>query len=200
VGAQPFPGQAIHGRKGSRWLAFGPLDRPLDGMAVGRAAEEAVSQGAKTLEVLGWELEPGLEVALAELRARFSTLRIAARLAPRQLDAKDRDEPEPAPFLEAAIEVGASPRSARLKLLGLCGPPARGRPGLDWIDAWSVQWDWRGGPLCADFHAFRTRRDPALAGESPQYGFERPGRYRVLVQAIDLYGRACRWLANWRVA
>ncbi len=197
VGARPIAGQALHGRRGVRWLAFGPVDGPLDAGVLGRAAEEAASRGAKALEVLGWELEPGLETVLAELRARLLPMRIEARSAPRQLEAKGLEEPEP--ILKAAIEAGEDPRSVRLKVLGLCGPSARVRPGLDWVDGWSVQWDWRGGPLCADFHAFRTRRDQALARESPRHCFEGPGCYRVLVQAIDLYGRACRWLAHWRV-
>ena len=36
--------------------------------------------------------------------------------------------------------------------------------------------------------AYRTRKDRTLALASDTYTYERPGRYRVLVKVIDIFG------------
>jgi adenine-specific DNA-methyltransferase len=198
AGARPMGGRALHGRRGSSVVALGPLAGAVDAPAVRRAAMEARSRGAKALRLLAWEVAPDLEEEMPALVQSFPKLRIELGEAPRLLDGAPGGEPGTWPRLEVAIEEGQSRCSARLRLGGLFPARSQARGGLAWVDAWCAQWDWRGGPLCADFHAFRTRSKASLAELSPEHRFPRQGAYRVLVQAVDLYGRAYRRLLSWR--
>lgn len=199
AGAKPMAGRALHGRRDGKVLAVGPLEGALGAPAVRRAAMEARSRGAKALAMVGWDWDPTLEAALPDLAASHPGLRLELWGGPRLLAGEWDGPPGPWPRLEVAVEPGQSSRRARLRLGGLFAEGSRRKGGLAWVDSWSAQWDWRGGPLRADFHAFRTRRDPALAEVSPEHELPRRGAYRVLVQATDLYGRAVRRLIAWRV-
>lgn len=71
------------------------------------------------------------------------------------------------------------------------GSHARGWSDL--VDAWAVDWDWRGGPFRPGFAAYRTRKRRALSLRSPPRALEEGGPEGdapgdILVQVRDVLG------------
>ena len=58
----------------------------------------------------------------------------------------------------------------------------------DYIDYWAVDWDFRNDTFMQGWVAYRTRKDRSLPLVSDPHTYEKPGRYRVLVKVIDIFG------------
>ena len=58
----------------------------------------------------------------------------------------------------------------------------------DYIDYWAVDWDFRNDTFMQGWVTYRTRKDRTLALASDPHTYEEPGRYRVLVKVIDIFG------------
>jgi hypothetical protein len=58
----------------------------------------------------------------------------------------------------------------------------------DYIDYWSVDWDFQDDTFMQGWVAYRTRRDRKLPLISDEHTYEKPGRYRLLVKVIDIFG------------
>ena len=58
----------------------------------------------------------------------------------------------------------------------------------DFIDYWAVDWDFRDDTFMQGWVAYRTRKDRALPLSTAAHSYERPGKYRVLVKVIDIFG------------
>jgi adenine-specific DNA-methyltransferase len=58
----------------------------------------------------------------------------------------------------------------------------------DYIDYWAVDWNFQNDTFMQDWVTYRTRRDRKLALTSEPYTYDKPGRYRVLVKVIDIFG------------
>jgi hypothetical protein len=59
----------------------------------------------------------------------------------------------------------------------------------DLIDAWFVDWNWRGGPLSPEFSAYRTRRRRELPLATPERALRGAARRRIAVKVVDVLGR-----------
>jgi hypothetical protein len=58
----------------------------------------------------------------------------------------------------------------------------------DYIDYWAVDWDFRNDTFVQGWAAYRTRNDRTLPRTSDPHSYEQPGRFRVLVKVIDIFG------------
>ena len=58
----------------------------------------------------------------------------------------------------------------------------------DFIDYWAVDWDFRNDTFMQGWVAYRTRKDRTLPLSTAAHSYERPGKYRVLVKVIDIFG------------
>jgi adenine-specific DNA-methyltransferase len=58
----------------------------------------------------------------------------------------------------------------------------------DYIDYWAVDWNFQHASFVPDWVTYRTRRDRTLALTSDPHTYGEPGRYRVLVKAVDIFG------------
>ncbi|MBM3853464.1 MAG: PD-(D/E)XK nuclease family protein [Verrucomicrobia bacterium] len=58
----------------------------------------------------------------------------------------------------------------------------------DYIDYWAVDWDFQNDTFMQGWVAYRTRKDRSLPLASDEHGYEKPGRYRVLVKVVDIFG------------
>ena len=58
----------------------------------------------------------------------------------------------------------------------------------DYIDYWAVDWDFQNDTFMQDWVTYRTRRERKLALTSDPHIYEKPGRYRVLVKVVDIFG------------
>jgi adenine-specific DNA-methyltransferase len=58
----------------------------------------------------------------------------------------------------------------------------------DYIDYWSVDWDFRNDTFMQGWVTYRTRKDRHLALESDPHRYDKAGKYRVVVKVIDIFG------------
>ncbi|MBI4603382.1 MAG: site-specific DNA-methyltransferase [Planctomycetes bacterium] len=182
-------------------LRAGRPGSPVTAAEVTAWLDECARLGARRLQVLAREWAPRApEEARAAAAARSIDL-LLLELPPAAglEDALDPRGPRlhELATLEARVEIGPG-RAARAALEGFGFPhPERIPDGVrsrvarwsDWIDAWAVDWDWRGGPFRPGFLAYRTRRRRALPLAFPPHRYASAGRRRVAVKAVDLFGR-----------
>ena len=62
------------------------------------------------------------------------------------------------------------------------------RKWSDYIDYWAVDWDFRNDTFMQGWVAYRTRKERALTRVSDPHTYEKPGKHRVLVKVIDIFG------------
>jgi len=78
----------------------------------------------------------------------------------------------------------------------------------DWIDYWAVDFDYENGPEVIrvvedgkerevwtgnyifenEWQSYRTRKDRTLELTSGEHAYDKPGRYKVAVKVIDIFG------------
>jgi hypothetical protein len=58
----------------------------------------------------------------------------------------------------------------------------------DYIDSWAVDWDFRNDTFRQGWVAYRTRKERKLPLVSDPHTYEKPGKYRILVKVIDIFG------------
>jgi hypothetical protein len=58
----------------------------------------------------------------------------------------------------------------------------------DYIDYWAVDWDFQNDTFMQGWVAYRTRKERKLPLSSDPYVYEKPGKYRILVKVIDIFG------------
>ena len=58
----------------------------------------------------------------------------------------------------------------------------------DYIDYWAVDWDFQNDTFMQGWVGFRTRKERKLALTSDLHKYDKPGKYRVLVKVIDIFG------------
>ena len=67
----------------------------------------------------------------------------------------------------------------------------------DYIDYWSVDFDFRDDTFHNEWQAYRTREEPKLAIDSDWHDYEiEPGRYSIVVKVIDIFGNDTTKLAE----
>jgi hypothetical protein len=58
----------------------------------------------------------------------------------------------------------------------------------DYIDYWAVDWDFRNDTFMQGWVAYRTRKERKLPLSSDAHTYEMPGKHRILVKVIDIFG------------
>jgi hypothetical protein len=58
----------------------------------------------------------------------------------------------------------------------------------DYIDYRAVDWDFQNDTFMQGWVAFRTRKERKLPLVSDPHAYDKPGRYRILVKVIDIFG------------
>lgn len=56
------------------------------------------------------------------------------------------------------------------------------------IDDWTSDWDFLNDTFMQGWVAFRTRKERKLALTSDLHKYDKPGKYRILVNVIDIFG------------
>ena len=58
----------------------------------------------------------------------------------------------------------------------------------DFIDYWSVDWDFRNDTFMQGWVAYRTRKERSLPLTCDPHTYDKAGKYRILVKVIDIFG------------
>jgi hypothetical protein len=62
------------------------------------------------------------------------------------------------------------------------------RKWSDYIDYWAVDWDFQNDTFMQGWVAYRTRKERKLPLVSDSHAYEKPGKVRILVKVIDIFG------------
>ncbi len=200
-GAQPVPGLThLHGKKGKALVHIGAVDAPVTIDEIDTAIAECVQCRQTELHVLGWEWEMGLyDLMIPEAKKRgvkLLLLQIPREVMEQQAVDKGDIQFFELAYLEVDIQT-AWELTATVALKDFVIPnteliPEEVRSKVkkwsDYIDYWAVDWDFQDDTFMQGWVTYRTRRDRTLALTSDPHAYEEPGRYRVFVKVVDIFG------------
>ena len=200
-GAQPVAGMVhLHGKNGKAMVHIGAVDAPVTIDEIESAVQECLKLKQKELHVLGWEWEMGLQNLVVQ-EARNRGVKLLLLQIPREVMEQQAADKGDVRFFELAYLDAAIKKSkklaAQVMLKDFVIPNAelipddvRSKVGKwsDYIDYWAVDWDFRNDTFMQGWVSYRTRKDRTLVLASDPHTYERPGRYRVLVKVIDIFG------------
>jgi len=209
-GAQPLSGLAhLHGKKEKAMVHIGAVDAPVTIDEINQAIEECVRLKQAELHVLGWEWEMGLAGPNNDYRkggpmhevAKQKGIKLLLFQIPREVMERQAVESGDVRFFELAyleVEIKTSKKlSAQVKLKDFVIPnteliPEEVRDKVkkwsDYIDYWAIDWDFQNDTFMQGWVTYRTRKDRTLALASDVYTYAKPGKYRILVKVIDIFG------------
>ena len=210
--ANSVPGFAhLHGEKAGRMVHVGATDAPVTNTELRAAIEECVENGFVSLDVLGWEWEMGLNrragdpsygsapAGRDELAAHYGVDTHLVNIPQEVMDERAVKAGDVHFFELSVAEVAAhvDGREATLELTGFLpaldddmrkkteGKIAR---WSDWIDYWSVDYEYDGETFVNQWQAYRTRREPRLALRSDPHRYAPGTTHRAVAKVIDIFG------------
>jgi len=200
-GAQPVPGlEHVHGKKGRALVHIGSVDAPVTIAEINAALTECVSLKQGELHVLGWEWEMGLYDLMVD-EAKKQGVKLLLLQIPREVMEQQATDKGDVQFFELAyLDVTIKkPRklTATVELKEFVIPNTelipedvrlKVRKWSDYIDYWAVDWDFQNDTFMQGWVTYRTRQDRTLALSSEPHAYPKPGRYRIVVKVIDIFG------------
>ena len=208
--AQPVVGMSyIHGKKGQALVYVGRIDSPVTIDEINDAIDECVRVKQEELHILGWEWEMGLSGPNNGVRrgspmheiARISGVKLILLQIPREIMEQQSSSAEDVQFFELAyLEAAVSQpkkQTAQVALTDFVIPHADLLPDdihskvtqwSDYIDYWAVDWNFQNDTFMHGWVAYRTRKERKLTLVSDIHQYDKPGRYRVLLKVIDVFG------------
>jgi hypothetical protein len=217
-GAQPVAGLVhLHGKKGRAMVHIGAVDAPVTIAEIDAAVEECVQLKQPELHVLGWEWEMGLYDLMVEAAkkrgVKLLLLQIPREVMEQQAAAKgdvrffELAYLEAEPILDFGLPISdfkskiqnqkSKIPSVRIALKDFVIPnteliPDEVRSKIkkwsDYIDYWAVDWDFQNDTFMQGWVAYRTRKERKLPLVSDPHAYDKPGKYRILVKVIDIFG------------
>lgn len=200
-GAQPVAGMThLHGKKGKALLHIGAVDSPVTIAEIDLAVDECSKLRQGELHVLGWEWEMGLHDLMVEAAkkkgVKLLLLQIPREVMEQQAAAKGDVRFFELAYLEAEI---SQPKklTARVTLQDFViqnselipdDVRSKVKKWSDYIDYWAIDWDFRNDTFLQGWVAYRTRKDRSLPLASDPHTYSKPGKYRILVKVIDIFG------------
>jgi DNA modification methylase len=200
-GAQPVPGcLCLHGKKGRALVHIGAVDAPVTIAEIDAAVDECSRLKQPELHVLGWEWEMGLHDLMVEAAkkkgVKLLLLQIPREVMEQQAAAKGDVRFFELAYLEAEI---SQPKklTARVTLQDFViqnselipdDVRSKVKKWSDYIDYWAIDWDFRNDTFLQGWVAYRTRKDRSLPLTSDPHTYPKPGKYRILVKVIDIFG------------
>ena len=199
--AQSVTGFAyLHGEAGGRMVHVGATDAPVTLDELERTLEESSSNGLKAVDVLGWEWEIGLNPAGKDELAQRYGVDVRLFNIPREVMDKRAVDAGDVHFFElsvAEVKPHVEGRSVEIELtdfLPAVDDYMREKVGAkvakwsDWIDYWSVEFEFDGETFVNQWQAYRTRKDPKLVLRSDPHEYGEAGSHQVVVKVIDIFG------------
>ncbi len=200
-GAQPVAGMAhLHGKKDKAMVHIGAVDAPVTITEIEAAVDECAALKQGEMHVLGWEWEMGLYDLMVEAAkkkgVKLLLLQIPREVMEEQAAAKGDVRFFELAFLEAeitqpkALTVQVALKDFVIPNTELIPKDVRGnvKKWSDYIDYWAVDWDFQNDTFMQGWVAYRTRKERKLPLVSDPHTYEKPGKYRILVKVIDIFG------------
>ena len=194
----------IHGVKSGRAVHVGSVEAPVAVEDVRQMVIEFLKLVGKEraltingIDVLGWEFAFELNEIAREYAER-NKVDVKFKKIPREVLEKKAVEQGDIKFYElAALEVETAVKAMTLvlNLKNFTIPPDDVPPEVQrgithwsqWIDYWSVDWNYRGDTFHNEWQSYRTKKNPKIE-LSASHEYEAAGKYTVLVKVIDILG------------
>ncbi len=194
----------IHGVKSERAVHVGGVEAPVAVEDVRQTVIEfqklvGKEQALKIngIDILGWEFAFELN-EIAREYAEKNGVHVKFKKIPREVLEKKAVEQGDIKFYELAaleVETVVNAMTLVLKLKNFTIPPddvpEEVRQSIthwsQWIDYWSVDWNYRGDTFHNEWQSYRTKKNPKIE-LSASHEYETPGQYTVLVKVIDILG------------
>lgn len=193
--------QHLHGIREGVAVHVGATDAPVSAGELRSTVEDCVSNGFIAVDVLGWEWEMGINPALrdelmSETGVKIRLLNIPREiLDQRNIDAGDvnffelsiADARVSSPYtMTAQVELTEFiPAVDDYMLQRLSSVPTE---WSDWIDYWSVDFEYDDYIFVNQWQSYRTRRDRSLNLVSDPHEYEDAGLKSIIVKVIDIFG------------
>jgi len=209
-GAQPVAGMShLHGKTGKAMVHIGAVDAPVTIDEVNQALDECVRLKQAELHVLGWEWEMGLAGPNNDVRkgspmheiAKQKGVKLLLLQIPREVMEQQATAKGDVHFFELAYFEAKIRQPKKLtfqvELKDFATPNAdlipedvrsKVKKWSDYIDYWAVDWDFQNDTFMQGWVAYRTRKERKLPLTTDPHSYEKPGRYRILVKVIDIFG------------
>ena len=200
-GAQPVAGMAhLHGKKNKAMIHIGAVEAPVTIAEIDASVDECLKLQQKELTVLGWEWEMGLYDLMIEAAKKrgikLRLLQIPREVMEQEAAAKGDFRFFELAYLEAKIEkpkkltVEVALKDFVIPNTELIPEDVRNnvKKWSDYIDYWAVDWDFQNDSFMQGWVAYRTRKERKLPLISDTHAYEKPGKYRILVKVIDIFG------------
>lgn len=198
--AESLPGSTfIHGRKGNKLVHVGSVEAPVTFADIQNALQETIRRKQKDLVVLGWEWEMGLH-DVVEQEAKKAGIKLSLLSIPREVMDRRATDSGDVQFFELAYletELKETKDGVVIKLEEFVIPnldliPAEVKKLIkkwsDYIDYWSVDWDYKNGTFHNMWQNYRTKQDRTLQLKTDPHKYDRKGLYTAMVKVIDIFG------------
>jgi hypothetical protein len=199
--AEPVAGMThLHGRKGKAMIHIGAVDAPVTITEIDAAVDECAKLRQSQLHILGWEWEMGLYDLMVEA-AKKKGVKLLLLLIPHEVMEQQATDKGDVRFFELAYleaEIRQTKKlTAQVALKDFVIPnteliPEEVRSKVkkwsDYIDYWAVDWDFRSDTFMQGWVAYRTKKERSLSLVSDPHDYQKPGKYRILVKVIDVFG------------
>jgi len=200
-GAQPVVGLVhLHGKKGKAMVHIGAVDAPVTIAEIDAAVDECMKLKRGELHVLGWEWEMGLYDLMVEA-AKKKGVKLLLLIIPREVMEQQATAKGDVRFFELAYLEAEIKQPKKLivqvVLKDFVIPNTELIPEevhnkvkkwSDFIDYWAVDWDFQNDTFMQSWVTYRTRKERKLPLICDSHTYEKPGKYRILVKVIDIFG------------
>jgi adenine specific DNA methylase Mod len=199
--AEPITGCLwIHGKKGKNLIHVGAVDAPVTLSDIESAIDECKKMKQSSLDILGWEWEMGLHDVIQEL-AKTKGVNLSLKYIPREVMDPRAVAAGDITFYELAyleIDVAKNKHGEFVVTLkdfvipnhDLIPDEVRSKikKWSDYIDYWSIDWDFNNDTFHNMWQSYRTRKDRALELKSDPHLYEKKGKHPILIKVIDIFG------------
>ena len=202
----------IHGQRGGCMIHVGAADSPVTLAEIREAVDECKKINQAKLDILGWEWEMGLHDVI-EAESKRSGVKLRLLQIPREcmdqraVDAGDVHFYELA-YLEVEPERRKGSRETRIKLKNFVIPSPELIPDdvrskikkwSDFIDYWSVDFEFNEDVFHNQWQDYRTRSKRDLGLTTDWHEYNKGGAYKVLIKVFDIFGNDTTQLLEVKV-
>jgi adenine-specific DNA-methyltransferase len=199
--AEPITGCLwIHGKKRKNLIHVGAVDAPVTLSDIESAIDECKKMKQLSLDILGWEWEMGLHDVIQDI-TKTKGINLSLKYIPREVMDPRAVAAGDITFYELAyLEIDVSknkhgefvvtlkdfvipnhdliPEEVRSKI----------KKWSDYIDYWSIDWDFNNDTFHNMWQSYRTRKDRTLLLKSDPHLYEKKGKHPIMIKVIDIFG------------
>lgn len=207
--AEPITGCLwIHGKIGKTLVHIGAVDAPVTLSDIESAIDEckklvlASERGMKqsSLDILGWEWEMGLHDVVQDI-AKQKGVKLSLKYIPREVMDPRAVAAGDITFYELAyleVDISKNKHGEHVVTLkdfvipnhDLIPDEVRSKikKWSDYIDYWSIDWDFNNDTFHNMWQSYRTKKNRTLELKSDPHRYAKKEKHMIMIKVIDIFG------------